>query len=100
MKPQTAFLFRILICIAAVALTLYAQIDTINDLTALQLAIPLVEREVRSLQQENERLQYEIDRFESPIHLMELSRKPEYGHLRHPRLDEVIVMPPESGEGL
>ena len=90
MTRQTNFLIRILICIAVAAITLYANIDTINDLTSLRLAIPVLEKEVRALQRENERLQYEIDRFESPIHLMELARKPEFGHLRYPRLDEVI----------
>lgn len=90
MKRQTKFLIRILVCIAVMALTLYAQIDTINDLTALRIAIPILEREVKALHRENERLQYEIDRFESPIHLMELARKPEYGHLIYPSMDEVI----------
>lgn len=96
MKRQTKFLIRILFCIAVMAITLYAQIDTINDLTALRIAIPIMEREVKALQRENERLQYEIDRFESPIHLMELARKPEYGHLRYPRMDEVIEIREES----
>lgn len=96
MKRQTKFLIRILLCIAVMAITLYAQIDTINDLTALRIAIPILEREVKALHRENERLQYEIDRFESPIHLMELARKPEYGHLRYPRMDEVIEIREES----
>lgn len=90
MTQQTKFLIRILICIAVAAITLYTNINTINDLTLLRLAIPALEKELKALQRENERLQYEIDCFESPIHLMELSRKPEYGHLRYPRLDEVI----------
>lgn len=90
MTQQTKFLIRILICIAVAAITLYTNINTINDLTLLRLAIPALEKELKALQRENERLHYEIDCFESPIHLMELSRKPEYGHLRYPRLDEVI----------
>lgn len=90
MTLQTKFLIRILICIGVAAITMYVNIDTINDLTSLRLAIPVLEREVKALQRENERLQYEIDRFESPIHLMELARKPEFGHLRYPTLDEVI----------
>ena len=96
MRSQTKFLIRILLCIAVASLTLYTQIDTINDLTALRIAIPILEREVKALHRENERLQYEIDRFESPIHLMELARKPEYGHLRYPRKDEVIEIREEK----
>jgi len=98
MTLQTKFLIRILICIAVAAITLYSNIDTINDLTSLRLAIPVLEKEVKALLRENERLRYEIDRFESPIHLMELARKPEYGHLRYPRLDEVIEIDLEEKE--
>ncbi|CCB90931.1 putative ftsL [Waddlia chondrophila 2032/99] len=98
MTQQTKFLIRILICIAVAAITLYTNINTINDLTLLRLAIPALEKELKALQRENERLQYEIDCFESPIHLMELSRKPEYGHLRYPRLDEVIDIKIDEGE--
>lgn len=96
MTSQTKLLIRVLLCIGIAAFALYAHIDTINDLTALRLAIPVLEKEVRALQRENERLQYEIDRFESPIHLMELSRKPEYGHLRHPLVEDVIVIKKEK----
>jgi hypothetical protein len=86
----------IFICIASAGLFLYAYIDKQNELTELRLAIPVLSKEVKAIQEENIRLQYEIDRFESPIHLMELSRKPEFGHLRYPYLPDVVILPSRS----
>ena len=35
-------------------------------------------------------------RYENPMHLMELSRKPEFSHLRHPYLEDIIILPIEE----
>lgn len=86
-------LFRILFCIFFVGLLFYLYIEKQNELTELRLAIPRLEREVKTINEENRQIQYEIDHFESPIHLMELARKPEFGHLRHPYVHEVLVLP-------
>lgn len=88
--------FRLLICIVIFSTMLYAYVESRNHLTEIRLRIPVLEKELRALQEENIRLQYEIERFESPIHLMELSRMPEFGHLRHPRQDEIVVIPKPS----
>lgn len=90
---MSPFLIRILICILMAGITLYAHIEKNNELVELRLAIPLLKRDVKVAQEENIRLQYEIERFESPVHLMELSRKPEFSHLRYPRLNEVSLIP-------
>ena len=79
-------------------LTLFLYIDKLNELTELRLAIPTISKEVRVLQAGNMRLKYEIEQFESPIHLMELMRKPEFSHLRFPFLKDVIILPSESLE--
>jgi len=71
---------------------LYASIDQNNRLTAMQLALPKLEKEVKTIQLENERIQYEIDRFESPIHLMKLSHRPEFRHLHYPCVKDVILL--------
>lgn len=71
---------------------MYAYIDRQNDLTELRLQFPQLAKEVKGIQEENNRLYYEIDRFESPIHLLELSRKPEFGHLKHPYLHDIIII--------
>ena len=84
---------KILLCVAAVSLTLYGMVYQQNRITQMRLHIPAVAKQLKILQEENTRLQYEIDRFESPIHLMELARKPEFSHLKYPRLDQVVIIP-------
>jgi hypothetical protein len=84
---------QIFICIFIACLALYAYIDKQNELTELQLTIPAVAKELKEIHEENIRLQYEINQFESPIHLMELARKPEFGHLKYPYLNEVHTLP-------
>ncbi len=83
---------RICLCVLALATTLYAYVDKRNDLIGLRLQIPLLEKEARAIHEENKRLEYEVDRFESPIHLMELSRKPEFSHLKYPLIQDVIIL--------
>jgi hypothetical protein len=84
---------QIFICIFVAGLTLFAYIDKQNELTELQLSIPALAKELKQLQEHNIRLQYEINQFESPIHLMELARKPEFGHLKYPFLNDVLTLP-------
>lgn len=94
MKKQPFFsTLRIFVCIFAAGLTLFGYIEKQNELTELRLAIPTLDKEVKSLQEENTRLAYEIAHFESPAHLMELMRKPEYSHLRFPYVNEEIFLP-------
>lgn len=78
-----------MICIG---MTLYFLTEKQNDRIETQILIPTIAKEVRQLQERNHRLQYEIDRFENPIYLMELSRKPEYAHLKYPTTDRIILI--------
>lgn len=82
--------FRAVICIAAVGFALFAYINQHNQLIDLRRKIPLLSKEVKSIQEDNNRLKYEIDRFESPIHLMELLRKPEFSHLQYVYTRDII----------
>lgn len=88
-----ANLSQIFICIFAAAFTLYACIENQNALTELQMTIPALAKEVQSINEDNIRMQYEIDQFESPVHLIELLRQPEFGHLKYPNLDEIVTLP-------
>lgn len=87
---------RLLICILITGLSLYAYIYKQNELTELRLAIPSLAKEVRSVSEENIRLKYDIDRFESPIHLMEMMRIPEFGNLKFGYTQDVIVLPAQK----
>jgi len=86
-------IFRVILCILAASLTLFTYIEKQNALTELRLAIPSLAKAVKGIQEENVRLTYEIERFESPLHLMELMRKPEFSHLKYPYLTDVIFLP-------
>jgi hypothetical protein len=90
MNQHRQIVIQILICLFAAMFTIYAYIEKQNTLTELRLSIPLVEKELRKLTEENVRLKYEIEQFESPVHLMELARKPEFGHLKYPALNEIL----------
>lgn len=90
-----SLLWRLFLCIVAASAGLYLYIDGQNDITHLRLTIPQLERELRHIREVNTRLEYEIDRFESPIHLMRLAREPAFRHLRHPYVDEVMVIADE-----
>jgi hypothetical protein len=92
-KRQFFIVLRILICIMAAGLTLFGYIEKQNELTELRLAIPSLAKEVKSIQEENIRLTYEIEHFESPIHLIELMRKPEFSHLKYPYLTDEVFLP-------
>lgn len=83
---------KILLCIGIAGTFLYADIRKRNELTLLRLMIPPLAKEVKVIHEENIRLQYAIDCFENPIHLMELARKPEFSHLKHPLTNEVITI--------
>ena len=79
-----------MICISFAGLLLYKSIDKLNELTELRLSIPVLSRQVKEIHEENLELQYAIECFESPLHLMELARKPEFGHLHYPSTHEII----------
>lgn len=84
---------RIFVCILITGLSLYAYIFKQNELTELRMVIPSLAKEVRSIQEENNRLRYDIDHFESPIHLMELMRMPEFSGLKFGYNQDVIILP-------
>jgi hypothetical protein len=83
---------RILLCIVTVGVFLYAYISQQNSITELRLRIPITAKALQAIQEENTRLRFEIDQFESPQHLMELSRLPQFSHLKHPLLDEIVTI--------
>lgn len=83
---------RFFLCIFIAGIALFAYIDKQNDLTELRLALPALAKNVKSIQEENTRLKYEIESFESPIHLMEMMRKPEFGHLKYPYIKDEIFL--------
>jgi len=89
-------LVRVFLCIVCLGAFLYAYINQQNTITELRLEIPAVAKELQVIEEENTRLRFEIDQFESPAHLMELARKPEYRYLKHPLAKDIITFPLEE----
>lgn len=81
---------RILLCMGVFSFCLYSYLDQQNALTRLRLEIPVAAKQVKDLREENTRLQFEIDLFESPQHLMELMALQEFSHLKHPMAKDVV----------
>lgn len=78
---------RMMLCIGIAVAFAYAYIDKQNELTAVRMAIPVVVKDLKAIQEKNVRLRYQIDCFERPSHLMELVKKPEFSHLKYPTLN-------------
>jgi len=85
-------LIRIVICIFSFGFFLYSYIDKQNKLTELRILIPGLVKEIKTIDEENTRLQYEIDQFENPGHLIELARHSEFSHLKHPFIKDVLTV--------
>ncbi len=90
---EKGILIRIFLCIGAFGLFLYSYIDEQNHLTRLRLNIPVIAKEIKDIKEENTHLNYEIELFESPEHLLELARHSEFSHLKQPLLKEIMAMP-------
>lgn len=87
-----SILLRVWLCIFIFTCLLYGIIHKQNQLTRIRREIPVLMKEVRAIEEENTRLQYEVDSFESPMNLIELLRKPQYSHLKFPYRKDVTVI--------
>ncbi len=90
---MSSVLLRLGVCLSVFGLCLYSYLDTQNRVTQIKIQLPEVEKEIHLIQEENRRLAYQIEQFESPAHLIELAHHPEYAHLRHPLLKEILTVP-------
>lgn len=90
---QKSLLPRLGFCLTVLGLCLYSYFDKQNELTQIKIRLPEVEKEIRLVREENRRLRYEIDQFESPTHLIEMAHRPEFSHLKHPLLREILTVP-------
>ncbi len=96
-------MLRLGFCLGVLSLCLYSYQHKQNQLTQLRIKLPQMEKEVKGIREENRRLRYEIDRIESPSRLIELAHHPEFSHLKHPLVKEIMTVPegialqPETG---
>ena len=83
---------RLIICLAFAGFCLYSFIDNQNEVTELRIKLPKLAKEIKAIEEENGRLRYEIEQFENPQHLMKLATLPEYSHLKHPLVKEILTV--------
>ncbi|MBM3192294.1 MAG: hypothetical protein FJZ63_06575 [Chlamydiae bacterium] len=86
-------LLQILCCLTVFTLYLYHMIQKQNKINYLSLQLPKLVKDVKALEEENLRLQFQVNCFESPDHLMWLVRQQEFTHLKMPLLQEVYTLP-------
>lgn len=97
MKADPVFLFlKIFICLFSIVGMLYVYIDQQNDLIEWRIKVRASAKELRELQEDNIALRYEVDRFESPVHLMELARQPAFSYLKYPHNKDILMLKKES----
>ncbi len=90
------FLVRLFCCIFILGISLFAYVSKHNVLTEKRILVPKLAKELQKQEEENVRIQFAIEKFENPIHLMELARKPEFSHLKHPSVNDIIIIEKEK----
>lgn len=93
LQSSASLLGRLSICVALFGWCLFSYMDKQNEVTQLKIKLPELEKKIGTIREESRRLRYEIDQFENPSHLIELAHRPEFGHLRHPLLREILTVP-------
>lgn len=81
------------VCFSVFGFCLYSYLDAQNSLTKLKMQLPQKEKEIQAIREEMRRLSYQVDQFENPSNLIELAHRPEFSHLRHPVLREILTVP-------
>lgn len=88
-----SLILKITICLFVFALCLFSYIEKQNELTSLKIKLPQVAMEIEDLQERIKKMKYEVDSFENPNYLMDLVRKPQFSHLKHPFVEDVLMLP-------
>ncbi len=89
---QRGLLLQLFFCLGVLTLFLYSYQSKQNELTHLKICLPEIEKEIGAIREETQRLQFEIDRAEGPSKLIQLVHQPEFRHLKHPLMKEVLTV--------
>lgn len=84
---------RLSICFITFGICLYSYLHQQNVLTQIKMQLPRKEKEIDLLREEMRRLSYQLDQYENPNRLIELAHLPEFSHLKHPVLKEILTVP-------
>ncbi len=92
MGQKKGFIVQVCLCLVMLGVSLFSYLEKQNQLTELRIYIPKLVKEIRLIQEENVNLKYQIQTFESPEHLMQLSSESKFSHLKYPLSKEVLVL--------
>ena len=81
---------KLIICLFVFGVCLYSYINKQNELTALKMELPKLAKDIVDLKEEIKKMQYEVESYENPQYFMDLVRKPQFGYLKHPFIEEVL----------
>ena len=96
MGQKKGFMVQVSLCLVMIGACLFSYLEKQNELTELRLYIPKLVKEIRMIQEENVGLKYQIQKFESPEHLMMLASDSKFSHLKYPLSKEVLVLQDSS----
>ena len=90
---NSRMLLQILCCLTVFTFYLYHMIQKQNKINYLSLHLPKIVKDLKAIEEENMRLRFQVNCFESPDHLMQLIKSQEYTHLKTPILKEIFTLP-------
>ena len=88
----SAIFLRLMVCLFFFSFSIYSYLDKQNSCTELKIRLPKVTKEIEAIQEGNAHLQYQIECFENPQHLLTIASQPEYAHLKFPLMEEVLTV--------
>jgi hypothetical protein len=92
MGQVKALIFQSLCCFFVLGLCSILYLEKQNKLTQMRLYAPKLAQEIKGIQEENARLRYQLQEFESPGHLMQFLQEERFSHLKHPACKDILVL--------
>lgn len=92
MGQKKGLVAQVSLCLLVLGSCLFSYLEKQNQLTELRIYVPKLVKEIRLIQEENVSLKYQIQKFESPEHLMQLASDAKFSHLKYPFSKEVLVL--------
>jgi hypothetical protein len=86
-------LIRLGFCVVVFGWGLFSYLNKQQELAQIKVQLPELEKRLHVIQEENRRMLCEIEELENPSRLIDLVHRPEFGHLKHPLLREILTVP-------
>ncbi len=83
---------NLFVCLSVFSFSLYSYLEKQNQCTQLKMRLPKVMKEIQAIQEENAHLQYQIECFEDPRHLLQIATEPAYSHLKFPLAPDILTL--------